>query len=114
MDYFWDSQSLAQFAIASWCALYISISAAVIEQRFQISLGEMVTLLPIPGGHIKLAERFVDPALSLTLGWFYWYNWTIGIPAELSALAVLMQFWKSVSLSIAQRNDFLLTVRNSA
>ncbi|KAL5494760.1 hypothetical protein ACEPAI_222 [Sanghuangporus weigelae] len=60
-----------------------------------ISIGEMVTLLPIPGGHIKLAERFVDPALSFTLGWFYWYNWTIGIPAELSALAVLMQFWKS-------------------
>jgi len=24
----------------------------------------MVSYLPIPGGHIKLAERFVDPALS--------------------------------------------------
>lgn len=41
----------------------------------QISLGEMIAYLPIPGGHIKLAERFVDPALSFTMGWNYWYNW---------------------------------------
>lgn len=39
----------------------------------QVSLGEMVAYLPIPGGHIKLAERFVDPALSFTMGWNYWY-----------------------------------------
>ncbi|KAK7694580.1 hypothetical protein QCA50_001766 [Cerrena zonata] len=50
-----------------------------------VSLGEMVAYLPIPGGHIRLAERFVDPALSFTMGWNYWYNWTIILPAELSA-----------------------------
>lgn len=33
-----------------------------------ISLGEMIAYLPIPGGHIKLAERFVDPAFSFTMG----------------------------------------------
>ncbi|KAL5488326.1 hypothetical protein ACEPAI_6434 [Sanghuangporus weigelae] len=60
-----------------------------------ISLGEMVAYLPIPGGHIKLAERFVNPALSFTMGWNYWYNWTIILPAELSAAAVLMSYWKS-------------------
>ncbi|KAH8113435.1 amino acid permease [Phellopilus nigrolimitatus] len=60
-----------------------------------ISLGEMVAFLPIPGGHIKLAGRFVDPALSFTMGWNYWYNWTVILPAELSAAAVLMSFWKS-------------------
>ncbi|KAL5488204.1 hypothetical protein ACEPAI_6312 [Sanghuangporus weigelae] len=60
-----------------------------------ISLGEMVAYLPIPGGHIKLAERFVDPALSFTMGWNYWYCWTILLPTEMSAAAVLMSFWKS-------------------
>lgn len=59
----------------------------------QLSLGEMVAYLPIPGGHIKLAERFVDPALSFTMGWNYWYNWTIILPAELSAAAVLINYW---------------------
>ncbi|KAI5120927.1 hypothetical protein M0805_002907 [Coniferiporia weirii] len=60
-----------------------------------ISLGEMVAYLPIAGGHIKLAERFVDPAFSFTMGWNYWYNWTIVLPAELSAASVLMTLWKS-------------------
>lgn len=36
-----------------------------------ISLGEMVAYLPVPGGHITLAERFVNPAWSFTLGWNY-------------------------------------------
>ncbi|KAF4623545.1 hypothetical protein D9613_001967 [Agrocybe pediades] len=58
-----------------------------------ISLGEMVAYLPIPGGHIKLAERFVDPAFSFTMGWNYWYNWVIVLPAELSAASVLIGFW---------------------
>ena len=56
----------------------------------------MVAFLPIPGGHIKLAERFVDPAFSFTMGWNYWYNWTIVLPAELSAASVLMSFWEPV------------------
>lgn len=53
----------------------------------------MIAYLPIPGGHIKLAERFVDPAFSFTMGWNYWYNWVIILPAELSAAAVLISFW---------------------
>ncbi|KAI8097199.1 amino acid permease [Halteromyces radiatus] len=56
-------------------------------------LGEMVAYLPIPGGHIKLAERFVSPAFSFAMGWNYWYNWTIVLPTELSAAAVLVNYW---------------------
>ena len=37
----------------------------------------MITLLPIAGGHIRLAERFVDRAFSFAMGWIYWYNWAI-------------------------------------
>ncbi|KAF8973746.1 amino acid permease [Flammula alnicola] len=58
-----------------------------------ISVGEMISLLPIPGGHIKLAERFVDPAFSFAMGWNYWYNWIILLPAELSAASILIGFW---------------------
>lgn len=58
-----------------------------------ISLGEMVAFLPIPGGHIKLAERFVNRAFSFAMGWNYWYNWTIVAPAELSAAAILVNYW---------------------
>ncbi|KZT21651.1 hypothetical protein NEOLEDRAFT_732646 [Neolentinus lepideus HHB14362 ss-1] len=58
-----------------------------------VSLGEMIAYLPIPGGHIKLAERFVNPAFSFTMGWNYWYNWVIILPAELSAASVLIDYW---------------------
>lgn len=58
-----------------------------------VSLGEMIAFLPVPGGHIKLAERFVDSAFSFTMGWNYWYNWVIVMPAELSAASVLIGFW---------------------
>ncbi|EPS97222.1 hypothetical protein FOMPIDRAFT_1032088 [Fomitopsis schrenkii] len=58
-----------------------------------ISLGEMAAFLPIPGGHITFAERFVDPAWSFALGWLYWYNWAIILPAEMSAASVLISYW---------------------
>ncbi|KAJ7283484.1 amino acid permease [Mycena rebaudengoi] len=69
------------------------LAVGTITYSVMISLGEMVAYLPIPGGHIKLAERFVDPAFSFTMGWNYWYNWIIVLPAELSAAAVLINFW---------------------
>lgn len=65
-----------------------------------------VSHLPIPGGHLALAHRFVNPSLSFTvssytffsesvskkdvtalrilpsdqMGWNYWYTWSIGKP----------------------------------
>ncbi|KAJ7122736.1 amino acid permease/ SLC12A domain-containing protein [Mycena epipterygia] len=72
---------------------YLAVGS--ITYSVMISLGEMVAYLPIPGGHIKLAERFVDPAFSFTMGWNYWYNWTIVLPAELSAASVLINFWNT-------------------
>jgi len=76
------------------------IAMGTICYSVMISLGEMIAYLPIPGGHIKLAERFVDPALSFTMGWNYWYNWTIILPAELSAAAVLIGFWSDINPAV--------------
>ncbi|KAF9651914.1 amino acid permease [Thelephora ganbajun] len=58
-----------------------------------ISLGEMVSYLPIAGGHITMAERYVSKGFSFLLGWNYWYNATIALPAELSAAAILVGYW---------------------
>ncbi|KAJ1021441.1 hypothetical protein NDA13_005482 [Ustilago tritici] len=63
-------------------------------------LGEMISYLPVPGGHIKLAERFVGKPLAFAMGWNYWYNWVIVLPAELSAAAVLMSYWSDLSPAI--------------
>lgn len=66
-----------------------------ITYAVMVCLGEIVAYLPIAGGHIKLAERIVDPALSFAMGWNYWYNWAITLPAELSAASVLINYWIS-------------------
>ncbi|KAI0743645.1 amino acid permease/ SLC12A domain-containing protein [Daedaleopsis nitida] len=60
-----------------------------------ISLGEMAAFLPIPGGHITFAERFVDAPLSFALGWLYWYGWSLLLPAELSAASVVISYWNT-------------------
>ncbi|KAI0633510.1 amino acid permease [Trametes polyzona] len=58
-----------------------------------ISLGEMAAFLPIPGGHLTFAERFVDPAWSFAIGWLYCYNWIILLPTETSAASVVINYW---------------------
>ncbi|KAF9477191.1 hypothetical protein BDN70DRAFT_896735 [Pholiota conissans] len=54
-----------------------------------ISIGEIVSFLPNVGGPVGLAGLYVDRALGFALGWNAWYNWTIILPAELSAAAIL-------------------------
>ncbi|KAF5382970.1 hypothetical protein D9757_006361 [Collybiopsis confluens] len=93
-----------------------------------VSLGEMVIIFPVihqwtpnyrplgclsshSGGHIKLAERFVDSAFSFTMGWNYWYTWTIILPAELSAASVLIDYWdKRTELNYAWVSICMLVV----
>ncbi|KAH8107634.1 amino acid permease [Cristinia sonorae] len=74
------------------------------------SLGEMVAYLPLPGGHITMAERFVEPAMSFAMGWNYWYVWTIILPAELAAGAVLVNYWTKVVPNAAWIAIFLVGI----
>ncbi|PGH15398.1 hypothetical protein AJ80_05582 [Polytolypa hystricis UAMH7299] len=57
------------------------------------SLGEMGTWLPLPGAVPVYAARYVDPALGFTLGWNYWYQFAIGVPIEVTAAALIIDFW---------------------
>ncbi|CAO1624639.1 unnamed protein product [Jaminaea pallidilutea] len=63
-------------------------------------LGEMIAQYPVPGGHVKLAERFVGRPFSLAVGYNYVFNWLIVLPAELSAASVLMTFWTDANPAI--------------
>ncbi|KAJ6627518.1 amino acid permease/ SLC12A domain-containing protein [Mycena sp. CBHHK59/15] len=70
------------------------LAVGTITYSVMISLGEMVAYLPIPEATSNLPNAsYVDPAFSFTMGWNYWYNWIIVLPAELSAAAVLINFW---------------------
>lgn len=60
-----------------------------------VSLGEMAAWLPIPGAVPVFAARYVDPALGFTLGWNYWYQFAIGVPIEVTACAVVVDYWEN-------------------
>lgn len=72
-------------------------------------IGEMVTFLPVQGGHVRLAGRFVDPALSCALGLNYYLCWALILAAEISASAVLISFW-TTSINIGVWMAIALTI----
>ncbi|KAK6537343.1 hypothetical protein TWF694_011535 [Orbilia ellipsospora] len=57
------------------------------------ALGEMAAWLPAAGGFAVYATRFVDPALGFSLGYTYWFKYLITTPNQLTALALVIQFW---------------------
>jgi amino acid permease len=61
----------------------------------------MTTWLPLPGATPRFCSRFVDDALGFAVGWNQWYNCAITVCAEISAAAVVIQFWNnSISVRI--------------
>lgn len=57
------------------------------------ALGEMATWLPAAGGFAPYATRFVDPALGFALGYTYWFKYIITTPNQLTAGALVIQYW---------------------
>ncbi|KAI8594696.1 lysine-specific permease [Dissophora ornata] len=57
------------------------------------AIGEIATLLPLPGAFNAWGGRIFDEAFSFQMTWMYFINWALTIPAELSASAVIISFW---------------------
>lgn len=58
-----------------------------------LSTAEMSALVPLSGGIIRHAEYFFDPALSFAAGWNEIYRPIVGLPSEIVAAAVIVEFW---------------------
>ncbi|KAL4889186.1 amino acid permease/ SLC12A domain-containing protein [Aspergillus ambiguus] len=56
-------------------------------------LGEMATWLPMPSGFTGYSTRFCDPALGFAIGWTYWFKYIIVTPNQLTAAALVIQYW---------------------
>ncbi|KAG0063604.1 hypothetical protein BGZ89_009763 [Linnemannia elongata] len=57
------------------------------------AIGEIATLLPLPGGFTSWGSRFFDEAFSFQLSYCYLTNWLLTVPAELSASSLVISFW---------------------
>lgn len=71
----------------------------IVVWSMMIALGEVSTLFAVPGGFTHHASRFLDPSLGFAMGWTYVYSWGITFPVELSASAIIIQYWDT-NLSI--------------
>lgn len=65
-----------------------------------LSIAELSALVPLSGSIVRHAEYFFDPALSFAQGWNSVYSNCIGLPAEMTAVAVIMQFWLTVNNAV--------------
>ncbi|KAG0227206.1 hypothetical protein BGW42_003097 [Actinomortierella wolfii] len=59
------------------------------------AIGEIATLLPLPGAFNAWGARVFDEAFSFQMTWMYFMNWALTIPAELAAAAVITEFWSA-------------------
>jgi lysine-specific permease len=57
------------------------------------AIGEIATLLPLPGAFNAWGARIFDEAFSFMMTWMYFFNWALTIPAELSASATVVAYW---------------------
>ncbi|KAI1174769.1 amino acid permease-like protein [Nemania sp. FL0916] len=57
------------------------------------SLGELTTLYPSGGAFTKLADRFVDPAFGVAVGWNYFIIWFAVLANEYNAVTSILSFW---------------------
>ena len=57
------------------------------------SLGEMASFMPVAGSFTVYASRLVDPALGFSMGWVYWFSWSITYALELTAGGLIIQYW---------------------
>jgi amino acid transporter len=63
-------------------------------------LGEVAALLPVTGSFVRHAEFLVDPAFGFAIGLNIVYGNLLSVPAEISAICVLFQYWTDLNPAV--------------
>ncbi|KAH8673231.1 amino acid transporter-like protein [Ilyonectria robusta] len=58
------------------------------------SVAEMVVFMPISGSYIRMASKWVDDAFGFMAGWNFFFYQANLIPFEISAINIVLQFWR--------------------
>lgn len=57
-------------------------------------LGEMTTYLPLSGASPPMyIYRFADQSTAFAAGWNYWYSYAFLVPSEITAAAIVIEYW---------------------
>ena len=57
-------------------------------------IAEMTTHMPVSGGFIRLAGKWVDDAFGFMAGWNFFLYEALLIPFEITALNLVLTFWR--------------------
>ena len=57
-------------------------------------IAEMATYMPVTGGFIRLAGHWVDESFGFMAGWNFFFYEALLIPFEISALNLVLTFWR--------------------
>jgi amino acid transporter len=55
---------------------------------------EMITYIPVSGGFVRLAGKWVDDAFGFMAGWNFFLYEALIIPFEITALCTVLTFWR--------------------
>lgn len=54
----------------------------------------MTTYMPVSGGFIRLAGKWVDEAFGFMAGWNFFFYEALLIPFEITALNLVLSYWR--------------------
>ena len=57
-------------------------------------IAEMVVFMPVPGSFLRMAGHWVDEAFGFMAGWNYFLYTASLIPFEISAVNLVLEFWR--------------------
>lgn len=58
------------------------------------SMAEMSTYMPVTGGFIRMAGKWVDESFGFMVGWNFFIYEAVLIPFEITALNLVLSFWR--------------------
>lgn len=83
---------LANSGPASLLIAYIIMSFVI--WTIMNCLGEMTTYLPVSGASPPMyIHRFADESTAFAAGWNYWYAYAFLVPSEITAAAMVIEYW---------------------
>lgn len=58
------------------------------------AMAEMATFMPVSGGFVRMAGKWVDEAFGFAAGWNFFLYEALLIPFEITALNLVLKFWR--------------------
>jgi amino acid transporter, AAT family len=85
--------SSAAIKLAGPGILLAYLAVGVIMFIVMRALGEMALENPVSGSFSRYARDYISPLAGYLTGWNYWFFWIVTGIAEITAVAIYMEFW---------------------